>query len=64
MRRSYIFYFEEMSLKLSVTLLLISFEFTIDLRRKKNNIKALLCEIKIKSSIYLNINYAADKIHK
>jgi len=47
--RCYIFYFKEMRLELSVILLLISFEFTLDLREKEKNIKALLCEIKKKT---------------
>jgi hypothetical protein len=40
MRKSYILYFKEVMI-----LFLIFFEFTLDLYEKKN-IKALLCEIK------------------
>ena len=39
--RCYIYFFKEGSLKLSVTLLLISFEFTLDLRGKKKKYKGI-----------------------
>jgi hypothetical protein len=46
MKRCYIFYFKDGSFKLSVILLLISFEFTLDQCKKEKNIKVLFCEIK------------------
>jgi hypothetical protein len=39
--RCYIFLFKEGSLKLSMTLLLISFEFTLDLRGKEKKYKGI-----------------------